>query len=37
MGDGSRPSAEQVTEMLAPLTPYRGLAAFYLLLAARLL
>ena len=36
MGDGSRPSAEQVTEMLAPLAPYRGLAAFYLLVAARL-
>jgi DNA-3-methyladenine glycosylase II len=37
MGDGERPSAEQVAAMLAPFAPYRGLAAFYLLVAARLL
>lgn len=31
LGDGSRPSAAQVATLLAPLAPYRGLAAFYLL------
>lgn len=37
MGSGDRPSAEQVAALLAPFAPYRGLAAFYLLVAARLL
>jgi DNA-3-methyladenine glycosylase II len=36
LGDGSRPSPEQTAALLAPLAPYRGLAAFYLLLASRL-
>jgi DNA-3-methyladenine glycosylase II len=36
LGDGSRPSAEEVGALLAPLAPYRGLAAFYLLVAQRL-
>jgi DNA-3-methyladenine glycosylase II len=37
LGDGSRPSAAEVGALLAPLAPYRGLAAFYLLVAQRLL
>ena len=37
LGDGSRPSPEQTASLLAPLAPYRGLAAFYLLVASRLL
>ena len=36
LGDGSRPSAAEVGVLLAPLAPYRGLAAFYLLVAQRL-
>jgi DNA-3-methyladenine glycosylase II len=30
LGDGSRASAGQVEQLLAPFTPYRGIAAFYL-------
>jgi DNA-3-methyladenine glycosylase II len=37
LGDGSRPTSAQATTLLAPLAPYRGLAAFYLLVAARCL
>ena len=37
LGDGSRSSPEQTAALLAPMAPYRGLAAFYLLVAARLL
>jgi DNA-3-methyladenine glycosylase II len=37
LGDGGRPSAAEVGTLLAPLAPYRGLAAFYLLVAQRLL
>lgn len=37
LGDGSRPSAAEVSALLAPFAPYRGLAAFYLLVAQRLL
>jgi DNA-3-methyladenine glycosylase II len=36
LGDGSRPSPEQTAALLAPLAPFRGLAAFYLLVASRL-
>jgi DNA-3-methyladenine glycosylase II len=36
LGDGSRPSSTETASLLAPLAPYRGLAAFYLLVAARL-
>lgn len=36
LGDGSRASALQVEELLAPFTPYRGIAAFYLEAQARL-
>ncbi len=36
LGDGSRASAAQVSERLSPFTPYRGLAAFYLLVHDRL-
>ena len=36
LGDGSRPTATQAAALLEPLAPYRGLAAFYLLVAARL-
>ena len=36
LGDGSRPSPEQTAALLAPLAPYRGLAAFYLLVASSL-
>jgi DNA-3-methyladenine glycosylase II len=36
LGDGSRPSPSQAAALLAPLAPYRGLAAFYLLVAARM-
>jgi DNA-3-methyladenine glycosylase II len=37
LGDGIRPSAEETAALLAPLAPYRGLAAFYLLVASRLM
>ncbi len=37
LGDGDRPSSAEVADLLAPLAPYRGLAAFYLLVAHRLL
>ena len=30
LGDGSRASAGQVEQLLAPFAPYRGMAAFYL-------
>jgi DNA-3-methyladenine glycosylase II len=30
LGDGSRASATQVEQLLAPFAPYRGMAAFYL-------
>jgi len=30
LGDGSRASAGQVAQLLAPFAPYRGMAAFYL-------
>ncbi len=36
LGDGSRPTSTEVAALLAPFAPYRGLAAFYLLVAARL-
>ena len=36
LGDGSRPTAAEAAALLAPLAPYRGLAAFYLLVAGRL-
>jgi DNA-3-methyladenine glycosylase II len=36
LGDGQRMKAEQVRQALAPLAPYRGLAAFYLLADSRL-
>jgi DNA-3-methyladenine glycosylase II len=36
LGDGGRPSPAEAAAMLAPLAPYRGLAAFYLLVAGRL-
>jgi DNA-3-methyladenine glycosylase II len=36
LGDGSRPTPAQAAALLAPLAPYRGLAAFYLLVAARM-
>lgn len=36
LGDGSRPSPERTAALLAPLAPFRGLAAFYLLVASRL-
>ena len=36
LGDGSRASAGQVEQLLAPFTPYRGIAAFYLEAHARL-
>jgi DNA-3-methyladenine glycosylase II len=35
LGDGQRMTAEQVRAVLAPLAPYRGLAAFYLLADSR--
>jgi len=35
LGDGSRMTAGQVREALAPFKPYRGLAAFYLLGASQ--
>lgn len=35
LGDGSRMTADQVREALAPFKPYRGLAAFYLLGASQ--
>ena len=34
-GDGGRPTSTEAAALLAPLVPYRGLAAFYLLVAAR--
>jgi DNA-3-methyladenine glycosylase II len=37
LGDGSRPTSIEAATLLAPLVPYRGLAAFYLLVAARCL
>jgi DNA-3-methyladenine glycosylase II len=37
LGDGSRASAAQVEQLLAPFTPYRGMAAFYLEAHERLL
>jgi DNA-3-methyladenine glycosylase II len=37
LGNGDRPTPAQVAALLAPLAPFRGLAAFYLLVAARLL
>jgi DNA-3-methyladenine glycosylase II len=36
LGDGSRPTPAEAAALLAPLAPYRGLAAFYLLVAGRL-
>lgn len=36
LGDGNRPSPGQTAALLAPLAPFRGLAAFYLLVASRL-
>ena len=36
LGDGGRPTSTEAAALLAPLAPYRGLAAFYLLVAARL-
>ena len=30
LGDGTRASAAQVEQLLAPFAPYRGMAAFYL-------
>jgi DNA-3-methyladenine glycosylase II len=36
LGDGGRPTADETAALLEPLAPYRGLAAFYLLVAARL-
>jgi DNA-3-methyladenine glycosylase II len=36
LGDGDRMTSEQVLEVLEPLAPYRGLAAFYLMADARL-
>jgi 3-methyladenine DNA glycosylase/8-oxoguanine DNA glycosylase/RimJ/RimL family protein N-acetyltransferase len=36
LGDGDRMASEQVLEVLEPLAPYRGLAAFYLMADARL-
>lgn len=36
LGDGARMTADEVRHALAPLAPYRGLAAFYLLAAVRL-
>lgn len=35
LGDGSRMTADQVREALAPFKPYRGLVAFYLLGASQ--
>lgn len=35
LGGGTRVSAAEAKELLAPFEPYRGLAAFYLLVAAR--
>jgi DNA-3-methyladenine glycosylase II len=35
LGDGSRMTADQAREALAPFRPYRGLAAFYLLGASQ--
>jgi DNA-3-methyladenine glycosylase II len=35
LGDGSRMTADQVRQALAPFKPYRGLAAFYLLGASQ--
>ncbi len=37
LGRGERLPAEEVRALLAPVAPYRGLAAFYLLVAQRLL
>ncbi len=34
-GDGGRPTSAEAAAFLAPLAPYRGLAAFYLLVADR--
>jgi DNA-3-methyladenine glycosylase II len=34
--DGTRPTAEEAGRMLAPFAPFRGLAAFYLLVGARM-
>ena len=36
LGDGTRPSPARAAELLEPLAPFRGLAAFYLLVADRL-
>ena len=36
LGDGTRPTAAETGSLLAPFAPYRGLAAFYLLVAERL-
>ena len=36
LGDGSRVTAQEVTEILEPFRPYRGLLAFYLLANHRL-
>lgn len=36
LGDGERPPAARVAELLAPFAPFRGVAAFYLLVADRL-
>ncbi len=36
LGDGSRASASETAALLAPFAPYRGVAAFYLLVAQRL-
>jgi 3-methyladenine DNA glycosylase/8-oxoguanine DNA glycosylase len=37
LGDGSRPSAGRVEQLLEPFRPYRGILAFYLLAYDRLL
>jgi DNA-3-methyladenine glycosylase II len=36
LGDGSRSGTAEAERLLAPFAPYRGLAVFYLLVAARL-
>ncbi len=35
LGDGGRPTSAEAAALLVPLAPYRGLAAFYLLVADR--
>jgi 3-methyladenine DNA glycosylase/8-oxoguanine DNA glycosylase len=36
LGDGPRPTAGQVEQLLEPFRPYRGILAFYLLAYDRL-